>query len=607
MSALFGIFNKNKKIDREAATVMQAAIQHEAWYQKGNHDFNDLGITIGFTTSKGELSEGIPFYNDSKDIILFWSGEIYNELNDISHLRIVRNQLSKRNAGYLVYLYEELGEKFFEELNGFFFGIILDMRKNVVFLFNDRYGMKRVFYHENKNNIYFSTEAKALLSILPEVREFDNLAVAEFLTCGCTIGYKSLYKNISVLPHASLWVFNNGEISKNTYFDATQWDLQKKLDEKRFVSAFIDSFGSQIKKYLKALTPVGISLTGGLDSRMIASCLKNDTVAFFCYTFGGMYRESYDVKIAREVASCLGLPFIVLTVDDDFLNQFEILFEKAVYISDGYIGFQGATELYLNRMARNISPIRLTGNYGGEVLRRVRAFKYSIPKGRFFNTEFEPMLSQAEANFRKIENIDPISFSVFCQAPFKGFGRLSVECSQVQMRTPFMDNNLVKLLYQAPETLLNGNFLSKKIIESYGKNLLKIPTDGGLLGKGMFSKTALRQIYQESLFKAEYWSSHGMPGWLAQINKYLFGNYLEKLFIGRHKFQHFRLWTQRELSNFVQDTLKQGIKGLDEFFDVIKVEKLLADHMSGKDNYTNEIDLLLTIISAKKSLLKQSR
>ena len=118
-----------------------------------------------------------------------------------------------------------------------------------------------------------------------------------------------------------------------------------------------------------------MSLTGGMDTRMIMAWHKAVPGSLPCYTFGGMFRDCQDVVVARQVARACRQPHEVVGVGDEFLRRFSEYAERTVYLTDGCADVTRAPDLYVNEKAREIAPVRMTGNYGGEVLRRVRAFK----------------------------------------------------------------------------------------------------------------------------------------------------------------------------------------------------------------------------------------
>jgi asparagine synthase (glutamine-hydrolysing) len=607
MSGLVGIISRQQpeNCDRYIRTML-ASMQYEAFYNSGVYSNHEMSVYVGWTCHPKSFCDSLPVTNQAKDLLLFFAGEIFE---DQFKSTVGESKGGAQNAGRLIRLYEECGENFLEKLNGWFCGLLLDSRRGKAFLFNDRYGMHRIFVHEGKYGLYFSSEAKTLLAVLPETREFDPKGLGEFLTCGCTIGSHSLYKNVTVLPPSSLWMFADGEVKKkSSYFNPGEWVGQQRVVGDQFSNSVVELFGGLVKRYSGGPSPVGISLTGGLDSRIVMSCLEKILGKFPCYTFGSMYRDTFDVQTAREVANTCGQTHHVLVLGEEFIHDFPNYLEKAVYISDGYLGMSGAAELYVNSLARKLAPVRLTGNYGGELLRGHRAFKCQVPRGKFINRDLQPYLHEAQKAFQELENTDTITFALFNQAPSQGYGRLAVERSQVILRTPFMDNELVKLVYQAPPHLLKDEELSIAIVSRYKPNLLEIPTDRGLLCSDSRFRSMTRQLHRKALIKAEYWSSHGMPNWLAAISRYGIGKSLEKSFLGRNKFQHFRTWLQHELASYVEAVLYRDFRtNLEEYIDFSRVKKMLHDHIDGKRNFAEEIDTVTTLVLTERLLLKHEQ
>ena len=112
-----------------------------------------------------------------------------------------------------------------------------------------------------------------------------------------------------------------------------------------------------------------MSLTGGLDTRMIMAWRKAAPGSLPCYSFGGIFRDCQDVTLARKVASACGQTHQVIPVGREFLSRFSHYAERTVYLTDGCIDVGTRPDLYVNERAAAIAPVRMTGNYGGEVLR----------------------------------------------------------------------------------------------------------------------------------------------------------------------------------------------------------------------------------------------
>lgn len=601
MPGITGIISKYP-VEERAIDQMIAPMMHESFYGSGKYINKKLGLYSGWVYHEGSFCDCMPVWNETKDICLIFSGENFADQTEIMRLLERGHDYNSETASYLVHIYEEMGLKFIERLNGWFSGLLVDLRTQSIVLFNDRYGMHRIFVHENKDGLYFASEAKSLLAALPDLRRFDPKGVSEFLTCECTLGNQSLYRGINILPASAFWEFDRGEIKRRgTYFEVEQWTGQQQLNEDQFSYELVETLGKVVKRCSYNTLPVGVSITGGLDSRMIMACLDQIPERYPCYTFGSMYRDTFDVQIAREVAKACDQPHYTLVLNEEFLRDFQRYLERAAYISDGYIGMAGAAELYVNSLARNYAKVRLTGTYGGELLRGDRAFKCVFPKGEFISSELKPFLHEAQKTFHEIENTDPVTFALFRQAPSQGYGRLAIERSQLVMRTPFMDNDLVRLVYQAPRRLLLNKKISIDVVSHYKPSLLKIPTDRGFLSNSKPFKKFIRQLQRKALIKGEYLSSHGMPNWLATMSHYGIGQLLEKTFLGRDKFQHFRSWTQRHLSDYILDELLTGIKELDDFINYRQTSQMIHEHLQGKKNYLNEIDKLLTLVLANRA------
>src|SRR5205823_9467529 len=132
-----------------------------------------------------------------------------------------------------------------------------------------------------------------------------------------------------------------------------------------------------------------------------------------CYTWGGKYRDCADVKIARRTAKLCQQPHNTIAVDGEFLSAFPVLAERAVYISDGTMDVTGALDLYVQRLAREIAPVRVNGVCGGELLRRLVMFKPSSLRQDFFDPELTRSFLEAAATYAGELQGHRLSFTSF--------------------------------------------------------------------------------------------------------------------------------------------------------------------------------------------------
>jgi asparagine synthase (glutamine-hydrolysing) len=585
---------------------MVKCLIHEPFYTDGTYINEELGLWSGWACHEGTFGDCLPIWNEEKDICLLFSGEDFADQADIDALRMRGHEFGSDDASYLVHLYEEMGYRFLEKLNGWFSGVLLDLREQKFILFNDRYGVNRLYYHEDSHGFYFSSEAKALLKILPGTRQLNLRSLGEVLCCEAVLENRSLFSGISLLPGGSSWVFSPGEpVKKKTYFKHEAWESQPELSGSHFYEKLKETWTRVLPRYFRGKQPVGLSLTGGVDSRMILACASRPPGTLPCYTWGGKYRDCADVKIARRSATICQQPHQTIFVGVDFLSQFPDLAERAVYISDGTMDVTGSIDLYVQELARQIAPVRLSGVCGGEILRRLVMFKPDPPQEDFFDPELARSFRNAATTYASELQGHKLSFTSFKQAPWYMASKFTVERSQVTYRTPYFDNDLVALAYQTPAELLN-NKPALHLIADGNPALGRIGTDRGIAFRTIPGLTPILHGYQEFTFKAEYAYDYRMPQWLARLDHAFAPLHLERLFIGRHKFHHFRVWYRDELSRRLKEMLLDSEARSRAYLHAGSLERMLKDHMDGRRNYTFEIHKILTLELIQRELIEQN-
>src|SRR6266403_4003622 len=519
MPGIVGIISQRPSHEYQALVKsMVKCLTHEPFYTDGTYINQEIGLSSGWACHEGAFADCLPIWNEKKDICLLFSGEDFADQADVDALRTRGHEFGSGDASYLVHLYEEMGYAFLERLNGWFSGVLLDLREQKVVLFNDRYGVNRIYYHEDSGGFYFASEAKALLKILPITRQLDLRSLGEVLCCEAVLQNRSLFSGISLLPPGAAWVFSRGEpVKKKTYFKQEAWESQPELSESDFYEKLKETWTRVLSKYFLGKQSIGLSLTGGVDSRMILAWAGRPPGTLPCYTWGGKYRDCADVKIARRSATICQQPHQTILVGVDFLSQFPDLAERAVYISDGTMDVTGSIDLYVQELARQIAPVRLSGVCGGEILRRLVMFKPDPPQEDFFDPELARSFRNAATTYASELQGHKLSFTSFKQAPWYMASKFTVERSQVTYRTPYFDNDLVALAYQTPAELLNNKPALRLIADVYPA-VGWIRTDRGIAFRTIPGVNRALHWYQEFTFKAEYAYDYGMPQWLARLD-----------------------------------------------------------------------------------------
>ena len=574
---------------------MLATIRHESFYEVGTWIDDSLGVYAGWTAQKDSFSDGMPVSNEQGDVTLVFSGEEYPEPGIARRLKEHGHSFASGGPSYLVHLYEE-DPSFPAGLNGKFQGLLIDRTRGTVLLFNDRYGLHRLYYHQSRDAFYFASEAKAILKVCPELRSLDPRGLAEFVVCGCVLKNRTLFNDIHVLPPASLWVFRHGALEcKGEYFNPQEWEELGALEPEDYYQEVKGIFSRNLPRYFNGHQKVGVSLTGGLDTRIIMALWKSPPDLLPCYTYGGMLRDSRDVLVARRVAGICGQPHHAITLGDEFLRLFPHYAERSVYLTDGCVNVSRSPDLYFSEKAREIAPVRIVGSYGSELITQAVMFKALDPLQGLLSPELIPSIHQAQSTYAEIRRGHPATFAAFQQAPWWHYGVLALEQSHLTVRTPFLDNDFVRTVFQSPRLSVANSDVRLRLIGDADPILRGIRSDRGVGGSGGQLLSMASRCLHEFIFRAEYHYDLGMPQWLAKVDHLFTPFHLERIFMGRHKFAHFRIWYRDVLSHYVREILLDPRALSRPYLKRGGLEAVVEGHLRGNHNYTNEISTLLTL------------
>ena len=604
--AIVGIISNQPSAECERiVAVMLGTLKHEPFYNSGTHFVPGMGIYAGWVAHDESLAAGPVFWNERRDVALALSGECFPDAGTRKELVAKGHDLGATSGGWLVHLYEELGEKFFESLNGLFSGLLVDLRSKRTFLFNDRYGIERLYWHETPDATYFASEAKALLRVLPELRAFDEAGLAEFLNFGCTLNWRSLFRGVQLAPGGSLWTIENGQCRKAQYFTPAKWEEQTLLTEAAFEEELAGTFGRVLPGYFEFAGRAGIALTGGFDTRMIMACLPQMQRPPVCYTYAGVNGATRDARVAARVAAACGLEHGLLRVGPDFFSDFGNWMERTVSATDGSFGALGAHEIYLNAQARSRSPLRVTGVFGSEILRGVSTFKANPVSRGLTRKDFG---GGDVAGFAQAwERMHPVTFAAFHEIPWNIQPSLVACRSQVIFRTPFLDNRIVALAYRAPESLRRSSASAVRFIERKNPALAAIPTDRGYLGHCNALTRALRRAYAEVTFKLDYYQNEGMPQALTRFEPCIQAVGRALPVFGQHKYLHYRRWFRRELASFLRDSVAEIASSGSAMWNADEVRRMAEEHISGARNRIHDIGAVLTLRAVERGLLRPAQ
>ncbi len=576
-------------------------MKHDPSYVSGTHFAPEIGAYGGWIAHEGSFAARQSDAVTPEGTLLALSGECFPPYADAEGADGRGVSTSSRDAGSLLRLYEARGSAFVAHLNGLFSGLLIDPKRKVALLFNDRYGMERIYVHEKDGTTFFASEAKALLSVLPELRAFDDHGVAQFLKYGCTLDKQTLFRNIELLSGGSLWRFDGGtSCIKDRYFQPKEWESQSPLTEDAFEVEFAETFKRILPRYLSSETTLGVSITGGLDTRMIMACIDESGVKPICYTFAGQTGATLDARLGARVAQVCGLEHRTLRIGADFLAGYGHYVDRTAFVTDGCAGALGAHELYLTGLASRLSPVRLTGNYGSEILRSVSTSKPAHLASSLIVRDFSPLIDAQDAT---ASGVHPVTHAAFREIPWYLFGTLAAGRSQLTFRTPYLDNELVALAFRAPTASRHSPRAALRLINAGNPSLGRIPTDRGLVWRSPDPFGGMRRSFCEATFRLDYLDKAGLPHWLSPFDAVI-GSLSNLGLLGLHQYLPYRGWFRRELAGYVRDVLTDAHTQHMPCWNPRFLPSIVSDHVAGRRNYMREIGLILTLEAIDRTLIQ---
>ncbi len=226
---------------------MLKSMYSEDFYTTGSCFAPEMGAYCGWIAHEESFAARQSAHGLVDSTSLVFSGECFtsqlsSNARDMSNGGVIASELLEA--------YQSEGDDFVPKLNGLFSGVLIDRKRNCALLFNDRYGVERIYFHESNGDFYFASEAKALLRVLPELRQFDDEGVADFLTFGCTLDNRTLFRNIRCLPGGSLWTIRGAAcVEKRQYFSPQEWESQSTLTENAFEEELVETFRRILPPY----------------------------------------------------------------------------------------------------------------------------------------------------------------------------------------------------------------------------------------------------------------------------------------------------------------------------------------------------------------------
>jgi len=328
MPGLIGIV-WNNRVDERLLDKMSNSIKHEKWHQLDKYTgpfFSAARVDLGIFNPEPQ-----PIFNEDRTLCIFIYGKIYDYEREASELKYRGHKFTVGNdAEYCLHSYEEYGKSFVKSLNGSFVLAIYDLKQRKVIVTNDRYGFRPLYYTISGGKLLFASEVKAILEDKAFNKELNDETIADFFAFGEILGNKTFFKGIETLPPASVLTYDGRNISIEQYWDFS-YEPDYSLSEHEIADRLVATFKRAIDIRMKDNLRLGVSLSGGLDSRVVLAAIdKSERHRVTAFTFGVPGCD--EIKVAQMVAKKAGINHSVIELDADELVSYA---EKVVCLSDG--------------------------------------------------------------------------------------------------------------------------------------------------------------------------------------------------------------------------------------------------------------------------------
>jgi asparagine synthase (glutamine-hydrolysing) len=324
-----------------------------------------------------------PLSNENQDVWIVYNGEIYNHAELRADLEARgHNYRTRSDTETIVHLYEEYGRDCVKHLRGMFAFAIWDRRKRVLFAARDRLGIKPFYYRWDGAAFLFGSEIKTIFAYPGIEPQFNRATLAEYLAFGYINGPETMFANVrKLMPGHTLELGERGEPRIAQYWDLTTEVDQEPRSREYYVKTYRELLEQAVSSHLMSDVPLGVFLSGGLDSSAVAALTKKicgNRIQTFSVGYG---EEAFsELKYAREVADHIQSEHHEVRLSRE---EFFAILPKLTWHEDEPIVWPSSVSLYfVARLARERATVVLTGEGSDETLGGYTRYAWTLLNSR---------------------------------------------------------------------------------------------------------------------------------------------------------------------------------------------------------------------------------
>ena len=372
MCGICGVFSlkSGRPVERDLLEAMTRTMIHRGPDDEGYYLGHGVGLGHRRLSILDLVSGQQPLANEESGVTVVFNGEIYNwrelrrDLEEKGHRFRTRS-----DTEVIVHAYEEYGDSWVEKLNGMFALAIWDSARRQLILARDRTGIKPLYYAEIDGVFVFASELKAILAHPAITRRLDTVALNQYLSLEYVPTPRTIFENVKKLPPGNVLTVAEGRVDLRTYWDLdlSQGENSLPVRGEDLVAEFRQAFEKVISLEMLADVPVGVLLSGGLDSSSVAavmSRLNPGRVQSFSIRFD---ERSFDESgYARRVARHLGTEHHEMTLSPGLM--LDLVPRIAGFMDEPLADSSIIPSYLLSEFTRRRVKVALGGDGGDELL-----------------------------------------------------------------------------------------------------------------------------------------------------------------------------------------------------------------------------------------------
>ncbi|MCH7491220.1 MAG: asparagine synthase (glutamine-hydrolyzing) [Gemmatimonadetes bacterium] len=314
-----------------------------------------------------------PIYNEDRSIAVVCNGELYNHTEGFHDLESRGHRLQSRSDINLIpHYYEEAGAAAFTKLRGMFAAAVWDAGSRRLTLARDHVGKKPLFYARTDDGLAFASELPALLALLDRTPNHSAEALADYLQLGCVPHPETIYEGVLALPPGHTLTFEAGGTPHLTSFWQPTVPPPFTGSKDDALNALDQGLQEAVALRLRSDVPVGMFLSGGIDSGLIAAyAVQAGATDLLCFVVEVADAHLNEAPAAMETANRLGLPIEIIPLSFaplDAVEQVSLLYGQPFGDSSAVPSY------FLARAASRQRKVVLNGDGGDEIFAGYRRY-----------------------------------------------------------------------------------------------------------------------------------------------------------------------------------------------------------------------------------------